>query len=217
MPTTLELTGEPDEPDRPDPATAEPYWRNQTWRPARYRDSTGALADLLRRLATRLFRLRWRLSLDVIVHTYVHAPDEQTACLTVTDALRHPDTVIALSRAEPEAVPPWRALGSAERVALYWDVDAVDADDADDGVWKCRTMLLLRFTVDVVDAGWPDHDFVVDVIPARTRPRLFDTEATQPTLIRRVPTRAPRRRPRAIRTGRHRRRPATSGQPDRPA
>jgi hypothetical protein len=115
-----------------------------------------------------VFRLRWRLSLDVIVHTYVLAPDEQTACLTVTDALRHPDTIIALSRAEPDAVPPWRALGTADRVELYWDVDAVDT-------------------------GWPDRDFIVDVVPARTQPRLYATGATRPDLIRRVPTRAPRR------------------------
>jgi hypothetical protein len=199
MPTTLHtLTGDPDEPDRPAPAASEPYWRNQTWRPARYRDNTGALADLIRRLATRLFRLRWRLSLDVIVHAYIHAADEQTACLTVTDALRHPDTVIALSRAEPDAVPPWRALGTADRVELYWDVDAVEAGTADDA-WKCRTLLLLRFTVDVADTGWPDRDFVVDVIPAVTQPRLFDTETQSPVLIRRIPTRAPRR-PRTGRT-----------------
>ncbi len=212
MPTILPtLNGEPDEPDEPDrpvPQASEPYWRNQTWRPARYRDSTGALADVLRRLVTRLFRLRWRLRLDVIVHTYIHAIDEPTACLTVTDALRHPDTIIALSRAEPDAVPPWRALGSADRVELYWDVDAVDAG-TDDGVWKCRTMLLLQFTVDVDDAGWPDRDFAVDVIPARIHPRLFDTEATGPTLIRRVPTRAPRRRRLG---GKHRLTPASPGQ-----
>ena len=209
MPTTLPtLNGEPEEPDRPAPQASEPYWRNQTWRPAPYRDSTGALADLLRRLATRLFRLRWRLSLDVIVHTYIYAADEQTASLTVTDALRHPDTIIALSRAEPDAVPPWRALGTAERVALYWDVDAVDAGtDPDDGVWKCTTMLLLRFTVDVDDAGWPDRDFAVDVIPARTRPRLFATETLTPMLGRRRPTRAPRR-PRP--GGKHRRTPTRS-------
>jgi len=197
MPITVHtLTGEPDEPDRPAPHASEPYWRQQTWRPARYRDSTGALADLLRRLATTVFRLRWRLSLDVIVDTYVRAPDEQTACLTVTDALRHPDAVIGLSRAEPDAVPPWRALGTADWVERYWDVDAVDTG-TDDSVWKCRTLLFLRFTVDVADAGWPDSDFVVDVVPVRTHPRLFDTEASKPALIRRVPTRAPRRpRPR---------------------
>lgn len=147
--------------------------------------------DLLRRITTRLSRLQWRLSLHVIVHTYIHAVDEQTACLSVTDALRHPDTVIALSRAEPDAMPPWRALGTSDRVAQYWDVDAVDTG-TDDGAWKCST-LLRRFTVDVADAGWPDRDFAVDVIPAVTRPRLFGTETTGPMLIRRTPTRATRR------------------------
>jgi hypothetical protein len=157
------------------------------------------IADLARRLATTLFRLRWRLSLDVTIHTYVLAPDERTARLTVTDALRHPDTVIALSRAEPDAVPPWRVLATAERVELHRDVDAVEADDT--GAWQCTTLLLLRFTVDVADAGWPDDDFVVDIVPARTQPRLFATEATGPLLIRRLPTRD--RRPRPGRTQPH--------------
>jgi len=194
MPITLHTpTGEPDEPDQSVPATTVPYWRDQTWRPGGYRDTRGMLADLLRQLATRLFALRWRLSLTVLIDTFVCAPDEQTARLAVRDALRHPDTVIALSRAQPDAVPPWRALGTADHVALHPHVVVVDAGTGDD-VWECTTSLLLRFTVDVADAGWPNRDFVVDVVPARTQPRLFATEARDLALLRRRPTR-PARRP----------------------
>lgn len=182
------LTGEPDEPDRPATTRGWPYWRHQTWRPAPYRDTTGALADLTRRLASTLLRLRWRLSLDVTVHTFVHAADELTASLTVSDALRHPDTVIALSRAEPDAVPPWRVLGTAEHVDVLLPTDAADTGD---GVWKCSTLLLLSFIVDVADAGWPDDDFV----PVRSQPRLLSTEANGDLLIRRRPTRARPGRP----------------------
>jgi hypothetical protein len=146
MPITQQATaGEPDEPDRPSPATTEPYWRGQAWRPAPYRDTAGMLADLARRLLSALLHLRWQLSLTASVRTVVHAPDEQTAALTVTDALRHPETVIALSCAEPDAVPPWRALGTAERMELYLDVHAIDAGD---GSWECSTRLLLAFTVE---------------------------------------------------------------------
>ena len=201
MPTTaLHTPAEgPDEPDRAVASASEPYWRHEMWRPARYRDSTGALADLARHALTVLFRLRWRLTLDVSVRTFVPAPDEQAACLAVTDALRHPDTVIALSRAEPDAIPPWRALCTADRVEIVVHADAVDAD-ADDLVWRCTALLLLRFTVDVADAGWPNHDFVVDVVPARTQPRLFATDArTHHLLIRRTPTRTPRPQPRHCR------------------
>ena len=188
--TTLHTpAGEPDEPDQPATTTREPYWRHQTWRPAPYRDTKGIFADLGRRALSTLFRLRWRLSLDVTVHTFVHAPDELTACLSVTDALRHPGTVIALSRAEPDAMPPWRALGTADRVEIFLPADPVDTG-TDDDVWKCSTLLLLRFTADVADAGWPDDDFVVDVVPARTQPRLFATHADADLLIRRRPTRA---------------------------
>jgi hypothetical protein len=99
----------PDEPDRPVASTSEPYWRHEIWWTARYRDSTGALADL---------------------------------------------------------------------------------------VWRCTALLLLRFTVDVADAGWPDDDFAVDVVPARTQRRLFATDARTHLLIRRTPTRTPRPQPR---------------------
>jgi hypothetical protein len=149
------------------------------------------LADLARRALSRLCGLRWRLTLDIVVHTFVHAPDELSASLTVSDALRHPDTIIALSRAEPDAIPPWRALGTADRVEVILPVDAVQAG-TDDGAWKCTTLLLLNFTVDAADAGWPDGDFVVDVVPARTQPRLFATQTKGDLLIQRRPTRAGR-------------------------
>lgn len=189
MPITLHTpTGEPEEPDRPAPAAAQPYWRDQSWRPPGYRDTSGALADLARRLATRLLGLRWRLSFTAVIDTLVHAPNEDTARLAVTDALRHRDTVIALSRAQPGEVPPWRPLGTADHVDPRMNVHAVEAGD---GAWQCTTMLLLSFTVDVADAGWPDRDFVVDVVPARTQPRLRDTEAAGTVLMHRRPTRAP--------------------------
>jgi hypothetical protein len=193
--TTLHTPAEgPEEPDRPVTSTSEPYWRHEMWRPAGYRDSTGALADLARRALTVLLRLRWRLTLDVTVRTFVAAADEQAACLAVTDALRHPDTVIALSRAEPDTIPPWRALCTADRIEIVVDAHAVDAG-TDDLLWRCTAVLLLRFTVDVADAGWPADHFAVDVVPARTQPRLLATDARTYSLIRRTPTRTqPRHR-----------------------
>ncbi|MEJ3741810.1 hypothetical protein WEI85_00710 [Actinomycetes bacterium KLBMP 9797] len=187
MPDTLQTP--PPEPDDPSPSAPEPYWRWQMWLPAVHRDSAGILADLARRLLSRLFRLRWRLHVDVRLQTVVHAPDEQTARSAVQAVLHHEDTVIALSRAEVEQVPPWRPLGTATRAEVYTGIIAVTMGR---GAWRCVARMLTAFTVDVTDAAWPDRYFAVDVVPATGDPQLHETAADGLHIVRRVPTRRPR-------------------------
>ena len=194
MPTIVHTTAgepEPDEPDRPHTTTTQPYWRRQAWRPPGDRDTAGMIADLFRRLCSALVPIRWWLTLDVCLYTFVDAPDQPAVARVVADALRHPNTIIALSRAEPDAIPPWRPLGTADRMDRCTDVHAVNTGA---GTWKCATVLLLRFAVDVGDASWPDRDYAVDVVPARTEPRLLATAVTTPVILGRRP--ALRRRPR---------------------
>jgi len=104
------------------------------WLPAGRRDCAGILADLARRLLSRIFGLRWRLHMDVRLQTEVHAPDEQAARNTVRAALFHEGTVIALSRADVEAVPPWRPLGTATRAEIYTGIIVVTQGC---GAFKC--------------------------------------------------------------------------------
>jgi hypothetical protein len=87
--------------------------------------------------------------------------------------------------------PPNWALGTADRMQRYTDVDALDAGN---GTWKCGTPLLLTFIADVADASWPDDDYSVDFVLAPTQPGqpgLFATDVTAPIILRRRPARHP--------------------------
>jgi hypothetical protein len=111
-----------------------------------------------------MLRLRWRLHIDVRIRVEVHAVDEQAARIAVQTALHHRDTVIGLSRADVDAVPTWRPLGTASRVGLYTDIIVVSNGP---GAWRCVARMLATFTVDATDAAWPNP-----LLRRRHRPRL---------------------------------------------
>lgn len=179
-------TSPPDEPDVPSPSAPEPYWRRQLWLPSAYRDSAGIFADLTRHLLSRTLRLRWRLHADVRIRAEVNAPDEQAARAVLQEALHHRDTVIALSRADVEAVLPWRPLGTATRVEICTDIFV---DPTGPGTWLCVARMLAAFTVEVTDATWPAWYFAIDIVPAVGDVHLRGAEADGLLIERRLPTR----------------------------
>jgi hypothetical protein len=183
MPDTLQP---PPEPDGPSPSAPEPYWRRQLWLPAAYRDSVGLFADVGRRMLSWMLRLRWRLHVDVRIRVEVNAVDEQAARIAVQAALCHRDSVIGLSRAEVDAVPPWRPLGTASRVGLYTDIIVVSTGH---GAWRCVARMLATFTVDAADAAWPDPYFAVDIVPAIGDLHVRGAEADGLHIAHRLPTR----------------------------
>jgi hypothetical protein len=205
MPTTLQRTPEPDD-GPPPPGVPEPYWRAQLWLPGHRRDTRGMLADLCRRLLTRMFNVRWRLSIEVGLDADIDAPDETAATAAVEASLRAPGTLIALSRTNRDAVPPWRSLGVTDRPPVYLDygADATDRnsgagdDDGDAagdvGTWSCMATLVVAFTVDVAEASWPHEHYTIDVFPAAgppglAGPRTITTRAVW--VARRLPVRRP--------------------------
>jgi hypothetical protein len=185
MPSNLQPPPDPD-PDTAVPSTPEPYWRRELWRPAAYADSVGLFVDLGRRLMTRTLGLQWRLHLDARIRAEVYACDEYTARAAVRGAMYDYDTVVALSRADFDAVPPWRPLGTATDVGLCTDVFCVCAEG---GVWRCVARMTAIFTVDVTDAAWPQCYFAVDIVAAPQEQHLAAIEVDGVHIAHRRPTR----------------------------
>src|SRR5437867_2457705 len=119
MPTTAQTA--PDPGDRIPPSAPEPYWRQQLWQPAYRRDTVGMLADLIRRLLTRLFHVRWRLTVQVGIDADIDAPTEEAASHAFRTCLHAVDTLIVLSRTDLGAVPPWWSLAVTDRPPVYVD------------------------------------------------------------------------------------------------
>jgi hypothetical protein len=137
-------------------------------------------------MLSRMLRLRWRLHIDIRIQAEVNALNEQAARTTVQTALHDRDTVIGLSRADIDAVPPWRALGTAIRVGLYTDIILVSTGD---GAWRCAARMMVAFTVDATDAAWPDPYFAVDIVPAIGDLHVRGTEVDGLHIVHRLPTR----------------------------
>jgi len=197
----------------------EPYWRTQLRLPSPYGDTGGMLADLWRRLLTRLFKVRWRLTVHVGIEADVTAPDQASAAAALEAAMHAPGTLMTLSRTHPGATPPWRILGLARQPLAYIDYGAAGAEPTDDPtVWRCMATVVAAFTVDVAEASWPDERYAVGVAvdgerlhrihaghaghtvgimsPAR-RFGLTSPVTTDPVwVMRRFPVRRDRRQPR---------------------
>ena len=173
------------DPDAPAPSTPIAYWRREFWRPYGYSDSVGLFADLGRRLLSRPLRLRWRLHVSARIRAVAETADEQTARAAVRAALYSYDTVVALSRAECDAVPPWRPLGIATSADIPGQVYGLANGD---GAWRCFTRMAATFTVDVTDAAWPDRYFAIDIVTAPSTSRLSCLEVDGVHIAHRRPT-----------------------------
>lgn len=142
----------------------EPYWRTQLRLPSPYCDTRGMLADLWRRLLTRIFTVRWRLTVHFFIEADVTAPDQARAAAALEAAMYVPGTLMTLSRILPGATPPWRILGLAQQPLAYIDYGAAGAEPTDDTtVWRCMAQVVVAFTVDVAEASWPGERYAVGV------------------------------------------------------
>jgi hypothetical protein len=139
----------------------EPYWRTQLRLPSPYCDTGGMLADLYRRLLTRIFNVRWRLTVHFHIEADVTAPDQAHAAAALEAPMYAPGTLMTLSRTHPGATPPWRILGLAQQPLAYIDYGAEPTDDPT--VWRCMAQVVVAFTVDVAEASWTDERYAVGV------------------------------------------------------
>ena len=171
--------------DAPAPTQPMAYWRRQLQLAPEYCDSVGAIADLGRRLLSRPLRLRWRLHVNARIQAQVPACCEENARLALRMALkRHAGSVIALSRADFDAVPPWRPLGVATSVDIPSSIVCLPLGP---GVWQCTAWMEAPFTVEVTDAAWPADYFAIDIAVANHA--LRDVEVDGVYIEHRWPTR----------------------------
>lgn len=148
----------------------EPYWRTQLRLPSPYCDTGGAFADLYRRLLTRVFKVRWRLTIHLFIEADVNAPDQDRAAAALKAAIHAPGTLMTLSRTHPGATPTWRILALAEQPLAYIDYGAAGVEPTDDPtLWLCSAQVVVAFTVDVAEASWPDERYTVGVAVAGER------------------------------------------------
>ena len=145
-----------------EPTRREPYWRTQLHLPAHHADNRGMFADLWRRLLTRVFKARWRLTIEISIDADLDEPDRDSAVTALESAMYAPDAVWVLLRAEPGATPPWRPIAWARRPVAYLDYGAVPIIDEDGApVWNCVGTVVVAFTVDVDEASWPSDRYLV--------------------------------------------------------
>ena len=179
---------------------SEPYWRTQLRLPSPHCNTRGMLADLYRRLLTRIFKVRWRLTVDVGIDADIDAPDAAHAAAALETALYAPGTLMTLSRTNPAAMPPWRILGLAQRPLTYIDYGADAAEPtADDAptTWHCMARVVVAFTVDVAEASWPDERYAIGLFAdGHPAPRNLSTHALW--VSRRLPARRDRRLPHVV-------------------
>ncbi|GAA0896069.1 hypothetical protein [Virgisporangium aurantiacum] len=178
-----------------EPVRPEPYWRTQLHLPSRYADNRGMFADLWRRLLTRIFQARWRLTIEISIDADLDEPDRDSAVAAVESAMYAPGAAWTLLRADPGATPPWQPIAWARRPVAYLDNGAAPSVD-DDGttVWSCIGTVVVAFTVDVDEASWPSDRYLIGLATSPS-PTLRTFTASGAWVIRRRPIHRHRRDP----------------------